>query len=157
MERYIQSFIAVCEAVFRELAGFELSAGYPFFTDRESSEDWDISGVIGLSGEARGAVAVSLKTDLAILITDRLTGNRHQRLDEEVTDAVGELVNIIAGNVKQKLEDAFNLVISLPSIVKGKGHAIVWSKVHARILCIPFTAMERYTFHLLVALAPAKE
>jgi chemotaxis protein CheX len=158
MENYIQPFIEVCKTVFKDLVNLDITAGYPFFTNNKAaSEDWDISGVIGLSGEARGAVAVSLKADLAVILTDKLTGISHQRIDEEVTDAVGEIVNIIAGNVKQKLENSFNLVISLPSIVKGKGHMVVWSKEHTRILCIPFTVLEKYAFHLLVAIASSKD
>jgi chemotaxis protein CheX len=158
MVDYIESFVEVCTNVFQDLAGIELSSGSPFFVDTTSSENenWDISGVIGLSGDARGAVAVSFKTDLAILLTDKLTGTRHTVLDDDVTDAVGELVNIITGNAKKKLEGNYNLVISLPSIVKGKGHTVVWSKDHARILCLPFTAMGKYNFYLLVAIASSK-
>jgi chemotaxis protein CheX len=153
---YIESFIEVCTNVFRDLAGIELSSGVPFFTSSDTHEHWDISGVIGLSGDARGAVTVSFKKDLAILLTNKLTKTRHEDLDDEVTDAVGELVNIIAGNVKRKLENKYNLIISLPSIVRGAGHAIVWSKEHTRILCFPFTAMETYNFYLLVAIASSK-
>jgi chemotaxis protein CheX len=155
MEQYIQPFISVTRDVFDKFVGHEVKAGYPFFVDKEEAQNWDVSGVIGLTGEAKGAVSVSMKTDYAILLTGKLTGKQHTYLDEEVLDAVGEIVNIIAGNAKQKLEDTFNLTISLPSIVKGKGHAIVWSKERARIMCIPFTAPGGHIFHLSVALAPA--
>jgi chemotaxis protein CheX len=153
MEQYIQPFITVTQNVFKDFVGHEIKAGFPFFTGKQGEEDWEVSGIIGLSGEARGAVALSLKTDYALIVTDTLTGKKHEGIDEEVVDAVGEIINIIAGNAKQKLEDMFNLVISLPSIVKGKGHSIVWSKEHARIMCIPFTVLDKYTFHLSVAIA----
>jgi chemotaxis protein CheX len=158
MVDYIESFVEVCTNVFQELAGIELASGSPFFigANTPGHEKWDISGVIGLSGDAWGAVAVSFKTDLAILLTDKLTGTQHTSLDGDVTDAVGELVNIIAGNAKEKLESSYNLVISLPSIVKESERAIAWSKEHAQILCLPFTAMEKYNFYLLVAIASSK-
>jgi chemotaxis protein CheX len=158
MVDYIEAFVDVCTSVFQDLAGMELSSDSPFFisTNTSEKEDWDISGVIGLSGDARGAIAVSFKADLALLLTDKLTGIQHTSLDDDVTDAVGELVNIIAGNAKKKLESNFNLVISIPSIVKGRGHTIVWSREHAEILCLPFTAMEKYNFYLLVAIASSK-
>jgi chemotaxis protein CheX len=158
MVDYIEAFVDVCTDVFQDLAGIELSSDSPFFisTNTSEKEDWDISGVIGLSGDARGAVAVSFKTDLAILLTNKLTGTEHTSLDDDVTDAVGELVNIITGNAKKRLESNYNLVISLPSIVKGGGHAIVWSREHAQILCLPFTALEKHNFYLLVAIASSK-
>jgi chemotaxis protein CheX len=157
-EKYIQPFITVCSDVFRDMTGYVLEAGYPFFMTRDQAQDWDISGLIGLSGEAKGAVVLSMKTALAAQITGKLTGKKHNSLDNDVIDAVGELVNIIAGNVKQKLEDQFNLIISLPSIIKGPGHEIVWSGEHIRILCIPFKAPgsskpDDQTFNLSVALS----
>lgn len=160
-EKYIQPFITVCSDVFRDLAQYDLEAGYPFFMTRDQAQDWDISGLIGLSGEAKGAVVLSMKTPLAAQITSKLTGKEHDSLDNDVIDAVGELVNIIAGNVKQKLEDQFNLIISLPSIIKGPGHEIVWSGEHVRILCIPFkvpssSKLPDQTFNLSVALASTK-
>jgi chemotaxis protein CheX len=156
MERYIKPFIKVCTDVFKEMFHYKLEAGYPFFVTGDESKDWDISGVIGISGEAKGAVTMSMKTELAVLITSKLTGTQHDYLDDEVVDTLGEMVNIIAGNVKKELEEYFNLTISLPSIIKGKGHAILWSSQRARIMCIPFK-VESHSFHLLVALAPEKD
>jgi chemotaxis protein CheX len=156
MEEYIEPFITVCTSVFRDFLGLTLEAEYPFFITREQTQDWDLSALIGISGEARGAVALSLKKELALAITGKLTGKTHTTLDEEVVDAIGEIVNIIAGNVKEKLEEHFNLVISLPSIIKGKGHEIIWSGTHIRIMCIPFTLLENHKIHLSVAISSAK-
>jgi len=128
----------------------------PHFLDKETSSEWDISGIIGLTGEARGAVVISMNDDLAIKITGKLTGKMHKVLYDEVVDAVGELINIIAGNVKQELEDAFRLVISLPTIVKGKEHSINWPTTQARVICIPFTVGPD-SFALSIALEAVKE
>jgi len=73
-------------------------------------------------------------------------------------DAVGELINIIAGNVKQELEESYRLVISLPTIVKGKEHTINWPDNRARVICIPFTtSVGRDKFILSVALEAIKD
>lgn len=152
MKQYIQPFIDVCKSVFKDFIGKEVEAGTPYFLEKEAVTEWDISGVIGLTGEARGAVVISMKDDLAINLTGILTGKVHNVLYDEVVDAVGELINIIAGNVKQELEDAYRLVISLPTIVTGKGHTINWSTSHTRIICIPFLFSGTEHFILSVAL-----
>ncbi|MDR1058898.1 MAG: chemotaxis protein CheX [Treponema sp.] len=156
MEKYIQPFIDVSQNVFQEFIGSDLTAGRPYFMDVNTAVDWDISAIIGLTGEARGAVVISMKKGLAIKLTDILTGTSHTELDDEVVDAVGEIVNIIAGNVKKSLEDAFRLVISLPTIVRGQEHMIKWPHGQARIICIPFTIFETDTFNLSVAIESAK-
>jgi chemotaxis protein CheX len=167
MKQYIQPFIKVCTNVFREFVGQELQAEMPYFADSNAANDWDVSAVIGLTGKAKGAVVVSMKYELAMEVTSILTGatrksmrarvvNNEMPSDSDMIDAMGEIVNIIAGNVKQELEDAFRLVISLPTIVKGKEHSINWPHEQARIICIPFKIFGAETFALSVALEAAK-
>ena len=152
MKQYIQPFIKVCKNVFHEFLSLELEAKLPYFMEKNEETEWDVSGIIGLTGEARGAVVISMKQDLAIRLTSILTGSQHKNLDADVVDAVGEIINIIAGNAKQELEEAFRLVISLPTIVKGKEHSINWPNDLARVICIPFSISEKESFTLSVAL-----
>jgi chemotaxis protein CheX len=152
MEKYIQPFVDVTRNVFREFIGADLEVGRPYFSKAETIDEWDISAVIGLTGEAGGAVVISMKTGLAEKLTDVLTGKSHNSIDDEVVDAVGEIVNIIAGNAKKGLEESFRLVISLPTIVQGPGHQIKWPNEKTRIICIPFTIYHAEIFTLSVAL-----
>jgi chemotaxis protein CheX len=156
MEQYIQPFVEVTKHVFKEFVGAELGVGRPYFSEKEKAYDWDISAIIGLTGEARGAVVISMKTALAMRLTDMLTGSSHTEIDDEVIDAIGEIVNIIAGNAKKGLEEAFKLVISLPTIVQGSNHTINWPGGSARIICIPFTIFETEVFNLAVAIESVK-
>jgi chemotaxis protein CheX len=152
MEKYIQPFIDVCVNVFKEFLHLDVITGRPYFSVKEAITEWDISAVIGLTGEARGAVVISLKKENAIKLTDILTGTKHSDFDGEVVDAVGEIINIIAGNAKRGLEDAFKLNISLPTIVKGIEHSVIWSDGKTRVLCIPFQFLETESFCLSVAI-----
>ena len=152
MEKYIRPFINVCVNVFREFLDQKIEVGRPFFEEKEKVNEWDISAVIGLSGEARGAVVISMKKELAQKITEILTGKKHAEIDEDVVDALGELVNIIAGNVKKELERDFRLVISLPTFVEGKKHKICWHNLQKRVMCISFQIFGDESFSLSVAL-----
>ena len=156
LKQYIQPFIKVCKNVFQEFVGQKVDAKMPYFMEKIAVNEWDISAIIGLTGEARGAVVISMKQDLAIKLTSTLTGIEYTSLDDDVVDAIGELVNIIAGNVKQELEESFRLVISLPTIVRGKEHSINWPDNETRVICIPFTASETDSFTLSVALEAVK-
>ena len=157
MEQYIQPFIKVCENVFHEFCQTEVKAGRVFFITKDEYEsNWDISGIIGLSGEASGAVAISMKDTTAFSVTKTLTGMDHTSFDADVTDAVGEIINIIAGNVKKHFEEELKIKISLPSIVKGKAHEIVWPSEKTRIICIPFSIFTDQEMCLSVAVDPTK-
>jgi chemotaxis protein CheX len=156
MKQYIQPFIKTCTSVFHDFVNLEPEAKMPYFLEKDAIQDWDISAVIGLTGEARGAVVISMKDNLAMKLTGILTGKVHQVIYDDVVDAVGELINIIAGNVKQELEDTFRLVISLPTIITGKEHHVNWPAGQARVICIPFTVSDEDTFSLSVALEAVK-
>jgi chemotaxis protein CheX len=149
---YIEPFVEVTISTFREFVGCDVSARNPHFMDPEKEFEWDISAVIGLSGAVRGAVIISMKSDLAIKLTDLLTGMEHNEIDADVVDAVGEINNIIAGNIKPKVPDGDKIVISIPTIIKGKEHSIAWPSKQTRILCIPHKVFENDLFHLLVAI-----
>ena len=152
MEKYIQPFVDVCVNVFKDFIGTDLVTERPHFIDKNDIHEWDVSAIIGLTGEARGAVVISMKSVLACRLTSMLTGEDHTSMDDEVIDAIGEIINIIAGNAKRGLEESFRLVISLPTIVHGSNHAIQWPNDQARIICIPFKIFDNETFCLSVAI-----
>jgi len=157
MEQYIQPFVKVCQSVFQKFCNIDVVPGRVYFINRdEYGKMWDISGIIGLSGEVIGAVAISMNDETAIEITKSLTGVEHSAFDNDVTDAVGEIINIIAGNAKKDFEEDLRIRISLPSIVKGKNHIIIWPSEKTRIICIPFHIFNNQEICLSVAMDPAK-
>lgn len=83
---------------------------------------YDISGIIGLSGGAKGSVAISFPRDTAYAMVRAFSGNP-EVAEAGVIDAVGELANIIAGAAKKDLSQ-HNISISLPTVVTGKDHGI---------------------------------
>ncbi|MDR0723258.1 MAG: chemotaxis protein CheX [Treponema sp.] len=152
MEQYIRPCIEVCTYVFKNFVGTEITATAHYFSDREVPDRWDISALISLSGQAQGVVAISMKQALALQLTGILTGAVHTTLDEDVMDALGEILNIIAGRVKQRLENTFNLIISLPTIILGIEHTVKWPIRRSRLLCIPFTIFGHESFVLSIAI-----
>jgi chemotaxis protein CheX len=83
---------------------------------------YDISGIIGLSGGAKGSVAISFPRETANAMVRAFSGAGEVE-ESGVIDAVGELANIIAGAAKKDLSQ-HNISISLPTVVTGKDHGI---------------------------------
>ncbi len=122
--KYIQPFINATKKVFKEFVGVDIAPGQPFlFRHDENRYNYDISGIIGIAGHTMGIVVISFPKLVALDMTSKVTGEKVTIFDDTVIDLVGEIVNIIAGNAKQGLEQ-YKLVISLPSIVKGVNHQI---------------------------------
>jgi chemotaxis protein CheX len=142
MEQYIKPFVQVTTSVFEKMLQCNLKPDDAYFTEKEAFLEWDISGLIALTGEVKGLVAISMQNETASKITYSLTGT-NDFTGSDMVDAVGELVNIIAGNVKKSLEDLFHIIISLPKVVRGKAHLVVIPEDRLRLLCIPFIIYEK--------------
>ena len=126
LHNYVEPFVEVTVNTFKEFVGVDLIPRHPHFLEPDKNFEWDISAVIGLSGVVKGAVIVSMKEDLAIKLTNLLTGDTRSEIDADVVDAIGEINNIIAGNMKPKVPNGDRIVISIPTIIKGKEHSIAW-------------------------------
>jgi chemotaxis protein CheX len=156
LEMYVKPFVNATLNTFKTFVGFQLTAGNPHFSGRAVGVDQDISAVIGFSGDVRGAVVVSMKKEFAIKLADTLVGTTHTEMDDDIVDALGEIVNIIAGNVKNEVPGGEKIVISLPTVIKGKEHSFAWPGKQSRILCISFK-YEEDSFHLLVDMEKVKD
>ncbi|MFL6025057.1 MAG: chemotaxis protein CheX [Marmoricola sp.] len=75
------------------------------------------SAAVTVTGEWHGLVCVELPTGLAEEVTRRMLAVQ-ETLDEDVADAVGELVNMIGGNVKSLMPGPS--VLSLPVVAAGR-------------------------------------
>ena len=55
---YIEPFVEVTIATFKDFVGVETSPKHPYYLEPEKEFECDISSVIGLSGAVKGAVIV---------------------------------------------------------------------------------------------------
>jgi len=97
---YINPFLTSAISAFDTMLGCKLNRGTPYVKNGSQPEH-EVSGVIGLSGKARGTVVLSLSREAALNATAVLLQERPAEINSDVTDAVGELTNIIAGGAKR--------------------------------------------------------
>src|SRR6478735_8973941 len=118
----LNPFLSATTSVFRTMLGCELSRGKPELK-RSHSPQYEVSGLIGLSGQRQGMVVISLGRQTAIKATEILLAETPDSINAQVIDAVGELANMIAGAAKAQLSE-FQLSVGLPSVICGKHHLI---------------------------------
>ncbi|MDR0567764.1 MAG: chemotaxis protein CheX [Spirochaetaceae bacterium] len=152
VKQYLQPFAIACMQVFKNFVGAEPVAERSYLFDQAVITGWDLFAMIGFSGGARGAVVISMKKNLACRLTNRFTGKTYDDIEDDVTDAIGEIVNIIAGNVKKGVVEKLQLRLSPPMIIRGHGHSISWLAGGDPIVSIPFKLFESEIFMLSVTL-----
>jgi chemotaxis protein CheX len=83
---------------------------------------YDVSSIIGFSGQIIGSVVVSFQRVAAEALASAFACTPLTMTDPEFPDAIGELANMIAGGAKTQLGSLAN--ISIPSVIIGSGHVI---------------------------------
>ena len=86
-----------------------------------------VAGAVGFSGSISGVVYIYSTVTLARRITSGMLGLEEHELDgdEMVNDTVGELANMVVGQLKSRLCDrGLTCVLSVPSIVRGTNFTI---------------------------------
>ena len=132
---YINPFIVSTIETFKKMLNCDAKPG-KIVLKNDDVHTYDVSGVIGLSGEAQGSICLSFPKIIALKVVSLLMGMEMKIVGAEVADAIGEVANIIAGNAKQHLTQ-YNLSISLPKVIMGKDHKLA-SQRGIPTIVVPF-------------------
>jgi chemotaxis protein CheX len=133
---YINPFITATINTFKTMMNIEAHPEKPKIK-AEPHPTYDVSGIIGLSGNAQGSIAISFPKIMALKVVSKMLGAEIKVVGPELTDGIGELANIIAGNAKQDLAQ-YQLSISLPNVIIGKDHTIT-GQSGVPMIIVPFT------------------
>jgi len=93
----------------------------------EGLDDQRMVGVVHYAGEVVGKLSLHVSQELAVLIATSMLGMEASELhgEEEIKDVLGELTNIVSGNLKSDfLNDDLSCVISTPNITRGSDFKI---------------------------------
>jgi len=122
--RFINPFLNGTVQVLKTMAFVEPKAGKPFLK-KDSLARGDISGIIGLTGAARGSLALSFSESCILKIVSNMLGEEIKTLNGDIKDAVGEITNMVSGAARKELETlGFNITAAIPTVVSGKDHSI---------------------------------
>ena len=118
----VEDLLEVVSATWSSFLGDE-SASLLRPNDDVATPDERASGCVTIRGGWNGAVILELSPRLARVAASGLFGTPEDALEaEEIGDAVGELVNVVGGNVKGMLPGPSEL--SLPSVTVGTGFSV---------------------------------
>jgi chemotaxis protein CheX len=150
---YINPFIESTYEIFRTMLSAKVQRGDVALADQQTNPR-DIMALIGLSGRARGMVALAFPVNTALHMVNRLLSTEIKVLDDTVSDAIAEMVNIVAGGAKARLSgDGPPMDLSLPTVVRGNNFNVdypsgsVWLEVPFTSELGPFSL--RVTFEMI--------
>ena len=104
------------EAIWDQFLGLGLSPGDPAYT--WASDDVPITGCVQITGAWTGAITIGCSDKLANIAAGAMFAMEISELtSDEVHDTMGELANMLGGNIKSILPPPCQL--SLPTVIVG--------------------------------------
>jgi chemotaxis protein CheX len=135
--RLINPFINATINVLETMAFMKVTAGKPYLK-KNSVAKGDVSGVLGITGVANGTIAVTFEEKCILSVVSNMFGEPMKELNNEITDAVGELTNMISGQARRELEEMGEIFKSaIPSVITGRNHSLIHYTKGPKI-AIPF-------------------
>lgn len=144
---------AVCNAM-RHTFDVGVEAGPFEIGDGMVSLNGDVSGVIGMvQDKLEATMILCLRFETVRDILPHVVGQSISVTHEMTLDAVGELTNMIFGQIKTELNSrGYALKLGIPSVVMGRGHFV--SHFHrGKHMVVPFY-LDDHMFQVHVALHP---
>ncbi len=122
--KFINPFLQGTIEVLKKMAFVEPRPG-KIYLKETSLAHGDVSGIIGITGDMIGSLAISFSESCICHLINRMLGESYNEANQEVFDAVGEITNMISGVARTHLEkDGMEVYAAIPSVVYGKDHTI---------------------------------
>ncbi len=123
-DNIVEDIISCTNDVFETMIPMEIKCDGSFY-QKEDMISTDVISLVSFTGEHSGIVAFFGSTEIAIKITSKMMGMEITEMDQDVKDAMGELTNMIGGNLKNKVFETFGAMhLSVPIVIAGANMSI---------------------------------
>ncbi len=110
--------------VFSTMLMVDLGSG-EVFVNQEVGVESNITSMLGIGGGLRGMLAVHCPANVAQSITGSFLGMEVDELNEDVKDAIGEIANMIAGNLKVSCaKNDLDIELAIPTSIVGDSFVV---------------------------------
>lgn len=124
-DQLIKSLIKDVQDVFINMVGVEDLMHLPIQIDMTTHFTECLTAMVGLAGRYNGLVSVHIPWSLALSFTSLMLGMEVTEINDDVTDAMGEISNMVAGSFKQHLsKGGSDIQLSTPSVVNGADYFV---------------------------------
>lgn len=136
---FINPFLSSMLNVMSTMAQITLTPHKPKLK-KDQTAMGDVSGLIGMvSDQTKGSLSITFEGPLALTTMKKMVGEGPDEINEEITDLVGEITNMVAGGAKRMLsEKGIEFDMATPMVVSGSKHTIS-HKSDGPIVLIPLS------------------
>jgi len=118
--RIINSILKSTVKIFTEAVNMKIEFEKPQIA-KELAKGYDLVTLVGFNGSLSGNLVYAFDTRVALSVVQKMMGMPYNQLDELAMSAIGELANMISGNIATNMEQIGKPIdITPPSVILGK-------------------------------------
>ncbi len=119
LDNVVDDIISSTNEVFSTMIPMDIKSNGSFY-QKEEMISTDVISLVTFTGEHSGIVAIFCTKSIALNITSNMLGIEATSIDQDVKDAIGEVANMIAGNIKNKTCETYGAMhLSVPIVIAG--------------------------------------
>jgi chemotaxis protein CheX len=124
LDNVAEDIISSTNEVFTTMIPMEMKSDGSFY-QKEEMISTDVISLVTFTGEHSGIVAIFCTRGIALKITSNMLGMEATAIDQDAKDAMGEVANMIAGNIKNKICETYGAMhLSVPIVIAGEDLSI---------------------------------
>ncbi len=117
-----ENWVPMIETSAREVFELMLGCKLSMQTANEKT-NLNVTSMVGLAGQLCGVLSVRCDSKSAALMASKMLGVDVDKVGPEVSDALGEVCNMVAGNFKNKIAGlAEGCMLSPPTVITGNDY-----------------------------------
>jgi chemotaxis protein CheX len=134
----VAAFGHAAKSTFKDMFGLEAVDGESRELGASEDHGWDLTGLVGLAGQAQGVVAIRLTQSLVagLLAGSGVAAGGDEERSQLEGGLVGEMTNIIAGSAISAIH-GLDMEIAPPVVIRGPNHKIGWPAI-APVVALAF-------------------
>lgn len=110
-----------------------------------------VTAMVGLAGTYNGIVCLHASKSLALRFTAHMLCMDEEEVDEDMSDALGEIVNMISGSFKRQLsKGGSDIQLSTPSVVTGSDYSFFAGNPGNTLALLLSTAGEEFIISIVL-------
>lgn len=135
---FINPFLSAAKNVIETMCMTEIIPEKPYVKQGNTTFGI-VTGIIGMAGQnVTGNMCISFEEQCIVAIVNNMLGESYSKICPEITDAVGELTNMISSGAKKDLAEAgLNIDMATPLMIEGSGKEIK-QLTQGNVIVIPF-------------------
>jgi chemotaxis protein CheX len=119
-----EDWTPLLELAAREVFGVMLGCQLAAPTTAEEAA-LDITSMVGLAGRLRGVLSLRCDGKSAALMASKMLGVEQDKVGSQISDALGEVSNMVAGNFKNKISGlGEGCMLSVPTVITGTDYCL---------------------------------